>query len=135
MTTPEQKHQKSETMKDLYQKPELRFVEVSKQEDGETSIEVMVGDAQVGSVEMTPPGGEDGDWFVIAVYYDHVGQACEQEGFANHEEAMSVIEKWYAEWWDATWRALCGEPMEQATVSLTLNPLEIANQPQGETDQ
>jgi len=39
-----------------------------------------------------------------------VGQACEQEGFANHEEAMSVIEKWYAEWWDATWRALCGEP-------------------------
>lgn len=97
-------------MKDLYQKPELRFVEVSKQEDGETSIEVMVGDAQVGSVEMTPPGGEDGDWFVIAVYYDHVGQACEQEGFANHEEAMSVIEKWYAEWWDATWRALCGEP-------------------------
>ena len=79
MTTPEQKHQKSETMKDLYQKPELRFVEVSKQEDGETSIEVMVGDAQVGSVEMTPPGGEDGDWFVIAVYYDHVGQACEQE--------------------------------------------------------
>ena len=123
MTTPEQKHQKSETMKDLYQKPELRFVEVSKQEDGETSIEVMVGDAQVGSVEMTPPGGEDGDWFVIAVYYDHVGQACEQEGFANHEEAMSVIEKWYAEWWDATWRALCGEPMEQATVSLTLNPL------------
>ena len=23
---------------------------------------------------------------------------------------MSVIEKWYAEWWDATWRALCGEP-------------------------
>lgn len=97
-------------MSDLYQKPELRFVEVSKQEDGETSIEVMVGDAQVGSVEMTPPGGEDGDWFVIAVYYDHVGQACEQEGFANHEEAMSVIEKWYAEWWDATWRALCGEP-------------------------
>ena len=52
-----------------------------------------------------------------------MGQDCEQWKCNDFDEEWSVAERWLGERWDKTWRMLCGEPMEQATVSLTLNPL------------
>ena len=127
MTTPEQKHQKGETTEDLYQKPEIRFIEMYNA--GVTMLfDVVIGEGHVGSVDIEIPMEDGGYWRVIARYCDHAGQLDEQDVFASCDEMWSAIERWYADWWDTTWKTLCGEPVQDINVQIKILP-------QGETDQ
>lgn len=104
-------------MKDLYQKPAIRFAESPLESAmGSTVCRVYVGVACVGRVEIQPPNDEDPAedrcWFVTAVYGSSMGQDCEQWKCNDFDEAWSVAERWLGERWDKTWRMLCGKAIE-----------------------
>lgn len=119
MTTPEQKHQKSKTMKDLYQKPEMRFVEMPTTSPPYV-LRAVVGDGSVGNARMEIVEG--GEWRVVARYRDHAGDWDALEGCADYDDAREWAERWFQARWDETWRMLCGEPVQDINVQIKILP-------------
>lgn len=110
-------------MSAFFQKPKVQFIEIPAT-GPPYMLRVLVGERIVGHAEMEMCEG--GNWGALVRYYDHADQYDDEEaGFDGYDEAREWVEGWFRERWDVTWLALCGEPMEQATVSLTLNPLLI----------
>lgn len=100
-------------MKDLYQKPAIRFAESPLETDMDSTVSrAHVGDVYVGRVEIRSVSEEDSCCFVIAVYGSSMGQEREQWRCDDFDEAWSVAERWLSEQWDKTWGMLCGEAIE-----------------------
>lgn len=115
MTTPEQKHQKSKTMKDLYQKPEMRFIEMPTTSPPYV-LRAVVGDGSVGNARMEIVEG--GEWRVVARYRDHAGDWDALEGCADYDDAREWAERWFQARWDETWKTLCGDGWQSVGVDL-----------------